>query len=64
MSERKASLSSIGDPNSEINVQRRLNFLRQVTPGGTVFVPKRWVDDDPAFAQAVLELDWLQIERQ
>jgi len=63
MSERKASLSSIGDPNSEINVQRRLNFLRGINPDGVVFIPQSWVDEDPAFAQAVLELDWLKLEQ-
>jgi len=55
-------LGSIGDPLCETNVQRRLRFLRGCTGGGTVFIPKSWVDDDPAIAQAVKELDWLRIE--
>lgn len=51
------------DPNCEFRVQRRLRFYRNIRPnGGVVFIPKSWVAKDPALAQAVQELDWLQIE--
>ena len=56
------TLGSFGDPLSELNVQRRLRFLRSSRCTGTVSIPKSWVDDDPAFARAVKELDWLRIE--
>ena len=56
------TLGSFGDPLSELNVQRRLRFLRGCPGRGTVFIPKSWVERDPALAQAVKELDWLRIE--
>ena len=59
---RRTSLASVGDPFSEINIQKRLNFLRESSSGGTVYVPKSWIEKDPALQRAVQELDWLRVE--
>ena len=56
----KTTLSSIGDPLSELNVQRRLNFLRESCGGGVVIVPTHWLKGDPALQRAVRNLDWLK----
>lgn len=60
---KRTSLAESGDPMSEINVMRRLNFLRESSVRGIVFVPERWVKADPAMAKAVQELDWLKIAK-
>ena len=54
---------SHGDSRSELNVQRRLNYLREIeTDGsGSVPIPKSWLED-PAMKKAVAELDWLHVE--
>lgn len=57
-------LATIGDDeDSEVNIARRLQFLRESSTGGTVFIPESWVKEDPAFQQAVEELDWLRVEK-
>ena len=53
-------LASTGDP--EQDARNRLQFLRESSSGGVVYVPESWVTKDPAMAQAVQELDWLRIE--
>jgi hypothetical protein len=63
MEKRQISLVSIGDPMSELNIQRRLRFLRNSRGRGVVFIPQSWADEDPAFARGVEELDWLRIEK-
>ena len=59
---RQVKLFTYGDPQSELNVQRRLNFLRSRPGRGVVYVPKSWVDRDLAMKKAVEELDWLRVE--
>lgn len=54
-----------GDPNSDLAVQHRLNWLRERPPapfGGVVYVPRSWVDKDRALQKAVLEMDWLRVD--
>ena len=55
----RTSLATTG--NEELDAQNRLAFLRESHSGGTVFIPERWVTADPVLAQAVEELDWLEI---
>lgn len=56
--------ASHGDPLSELNVQRRLQLLRdsQSAGDGVVYLPESLVTADPALERAVAELDWLRIE--
>ena len=58
----RVKLFTHGDPQSELNVQRRLNFLRSRPGRGVVYVPKSWVDQDLAMKKGVEELDWLRVE--
>ena len=58
----RSKLFTHGDPQSELNVQRRLNFLRSRPGRGVVYVPKSWVDRDLAMKKGVEELDWLRVE--
>jgi len=63
MKRKPTILRSFGDPNSELNIQRRLQWLRERTGSdGIVFIPKYLVDQDPAMKKAVEELDWLQLK--
>jgi len=57
----RGNLFTHGDPQSELNVQRRLNVLRSGCGRGVVYVPKSWVDRDLAMKKAVEELDWLRV---
>ena len=61
MKRKPTILRSFGDPNSELNVQRRLQWLREVSGGGPIFISKSRVDRDPAMKKAVEELDWLRL---
>ena len=61
MRKKPTILRSFGDPNSELNVQRRLQWLRERSGSGVVFIPKYPVDQDPAMKKAVEELDWLRL---
>ena len=57
-------LFSHGNPQSELNIRRRSNALRDTNPDSSiVFVPKEWIDRNPAIKKAVEELDWLQVEK-
>jgi hypothetical protein len=58
----RGKLFTVGDPQSELNVQRRLNFLRSRPGRGVVYVPKSWVDQDLAMKKGVEDLDWLRVE--
>jgi hypothetical protein len=49
----RGKLFTVGDPQSELNVQRRLNFLRSRPGRGVVYVPKSWVDQDLAMKRAL-----------
>ena len=64
MKRKPTILQSFGDPQSELNVQRRLQWLREVSPGGLVHVPKWMVEQDPAMKRAVEELDWLCLKEK
>jgi len=63
----KGSLKSIGDPMSELNIRRRIEYLRardKETDGdGVVYLPEAWIKADPALQWAVQNLDWLKIEK-
>ena len=61
MKRKPTILGSFGDPNSELNVQRRLQWLRERPGTGLVFITKDHVDQDPAMKRAVEELDWLRL---
>ena len=62
MKRKPTILGSHGDPYSELNVQRRLQWLRERSGGGLVFISKDLVDRDPAMKKAVEELDWMRLE--
>ena len=64
MKRKPTILGSFGDPNSELNVQRRLQWLREVSGGGPIFISRSHVDRDPAMKKAVEELDWLCLEEK
>ena len=55
------NLGFIGDPMSEINIQRRLQWLRERDPGKFVYFSEELVNKDPALQRALLELDWLKV---
>ena len=57
------NLGSIGDPMSELNIQRRLQWLRECDPPGIIRVSQDMVNEDPALQRAILELDYVQLER-
>ncbi len=63
----KGSLQSIGNPMSELNIQRRIEFLRtrdkESDSDGVSYVPESWVKADPALQWGVENLDWLKIEK-
>jgi hypothetical protein len=63
MKKRKTMLQGIGDPMSELNIQRRLQWWRERNPAGIIRVPQRWVDSDPALQRALEELDYVQLEK-
>lgn len=56
MSEEKYKYQrEVGDPNSELNVQRRLRRMRHNMNGGVINIPQQWIDEDPAFQRALAE---------
>ena len=57
------TLKSIGDPMSELNIRRRIEFLRSILPPGVSYVPESWVKSDPALQWGVENLDWLKTEK-
>jgi hypothetical protein len=56
-------LCGIGDPMSELNIQRRLNWLRECNPAGIIRVTQKMVNEDPAVQKAILELPYVQLEK-
>ena len=56
-------LGSIGDPMSELNIQRRLQWWRERNPAGIIRVSQEMADKDPAVRRALLELDYVQLEQ-
>ena len=56
-------LGSIGDPMSELNIQRRLQWWRERDPPKPIRVSQEMVDADPALQRAMAELDYIQLER-
>ena len=63
MTRKPTSLCGIGDPLSELNIQRRLQWWRERNPSGIIKVSQSLVDRDPATRQAVLELPFVQIRK-
>ncbi len=59
----KTNLGSIGDPMSELNIQRRLQWWRERSPSGIVRVSQDSVNKDPALQRALLELPWPRYSR-
>ncbi len=63
----KGSLQAIGDPMSELNIQRRIEFLRacdkESSSTGVSYIPESWVKADPALQWGVQNLDWMKIEK-
>jgi hypothetical protein len=61
------TLQSVGDPMSELNIQRRIKFLRlqdkESDSEGVSYIPESWVKADPALQWGVKNLDWLKIEK-
>jgi len=57
------SLGSIGDPMSELNIQRRLQWLRECDPAGIIRVSQEMANKDPAVRRALAELDHVQLRR-
>ena len=46
----------LGEPNSELNVQRRLRRMRQRGKSDVVVnIPQYWIDEDPALQKAIAE---------
>ena len=58
-----AGLGHIGDPMSELNIQRRLQWWRERDPVKPIIVSQKMVDEDPALQRAILELDFVQLEQ-
>jgi hypothetical protein len=56
-------LGGIGDPMSELNIQRRLNWWRERDPAGIIKVSQESVDADPALQRAILELPYVQLRK-
>ena len=54
-------LGSIGDPMSELNIQRRLQWLRESDPNTITYFDEETVKADPALQRAVQELHWLRV---
>ena len=54
-------LGSVGDPMSELNIQRRFNWMREL--GHVLYVFQDMVNKDPAVRRALEELDYVQLER-
>ena len=57
---RKTCLGSIGDPMSELNVHRRLQWWHECDPYGIMRVTQESVNKNPALQRALLELPWMQ----
>ena len=55
-------LVTIGDPMSESNIQRRLQWLRERVTDHDVHFSQAEIDRDPALQQALLELPWLKAQ--
>ncbi len=58
-----ASLCGIGDPMSELNIQRRLQWWHECNPAGIIRVSQEMANKDPAVRRALEELDYVQLER-
>jgi hypothetical protein len=56
-------LGGIGDPMSELNIQRRLQWWRECDPAGFITVSEEDIKADPALQRAVLELPFLRIKK-
>ena len=61
MARHRTTLISIGDEMSELNIQRRLQWLRECDPDHDVYITQELFNADPAARQAVKELHWLKV---
>jgi len=59
----RTTLGSIGNPMSELNIQRRLQWWRERDPTVVIKVSQESVDADPALQRAILELPYVQIRK-
>ena len=59
----RTNLCGIGDPMSELNIQRRLQWYRELNPAGIFRVNQEHVDQDPALQRAILELPYIQLRK-
>ena len=55
MSDERIKLEEYGDPQSELNIQRRLRWLRAHRGGGFSMPPQEWIDRDPALRRDLEE---------
>ncbi len=60
----KTILGSIGDPMSELNIRRRLQWLLESDPTRVVYFEEESVKADPALQQAVQRADWLRVRER
>ena len=58
---RKTNLGSIGDPMSELNIQRRLQWMRELDR--ILYVTEEMANKDPAVRRAIEELDHVRLRR-
>jgi len=56
-------LGSIGDPMSELNIQRRFRFFAESDARGIIKVSEESFKADPAVRKAVRELDHVQLRK-
>ena len=56
---------TFGGANSELNIQRRLQYIIEMKPpeGQVLTFPQNWADDDPAIRLAAERFDWIRIGR-
>lgn len=59
--EKRYKLEQHGDdPNSEMNIQRRLRWMKQHASEVPVKIPQQWIDEDPALQKAI-RLGWIRL---
>ena len=64
MSKSKIKLATIGDPMSELNIQRRFRYFADNRPqSGFLYLNEEWVKDDPAMQEAVRLLPWVFVRK-
>ena len=61
MARHRTTLISIGDEMSELNIQRRLQWLRETDPECDIYFTQELFNKDPAIRRAIEELHWLKV---